>query len=460
MAFREESDSMGKVNVPETAYYGPTTQRAVDNFRISGICLPVSLMRALGLIKKCCAEVNAELGLLDLRLAEAIAESAQKVMDGKLDSSFLVDVFQTGSGTSTHMNINEVIASRANENLTGKRGGKAPAHPNDHVSLGQSSHDVFPYAMNISALMEISTLLIPALEQLKSALSQKAYEFKDILKMGRTHLQDAVPMTLGQEFSGFERQVELGIRRAVSAQTSLCELALGGTAVGTGLNANPSFAGRVISRIAEATQLPFIEAINHFEAQSARDAAVETSGALKAIAVSFIKIANDIRWMASGPRCGLGEIQLPELQPGSSIMPGKINPVIPEMIIQVAAHIMGKHLSVTIACQNGPLELNIMQPLIAFETLSALELLCRSVAVFRQKCIEGISADEERCRSLIDLSLALITPLALKIGYDRAAEIAHRAYAEKRLVRDVVLEEGLLTEEEADVVFDPRGMLG
>jgi fumarate hydratase class II len=437
MTFREESDSMGKVRISESAYYGPSTQRAVDNFRISGLHLPTSLIHALGLIKKCCADVSAELGLLDLKLAKAIGESAQEIMDGKLDTSFVVDVFQTGSGTSTHMNVNEVIASRANEILTGKRGGKAPVHPNDHVNLGQSSNDVFPSAMNISALMEISAGLIPALEKLKAALSQKAREFKDILKMGRTHLQDAVPMTLGQEFSGFERQVALGIRRAASVQNSLCELALGGTAVGTGLNAPAGYAGRVISRITEATSLPFVEADNHFEAQSARDAAVETSGALKTIAVSLIKIANDIRWLASGPRCGLGEIHLPELQPGSSIMPGKINPVIPEVVVQVAAQVIGNDATITLCGQGGHFQLNAMMPVMAFNLLQSISLLSASVAVFAEKCISGIHPHPDVCRTNVDKSLYMATVLAPIIGYDRAADIARKAYETGKSIRNV-----------------------
>jgi fumarate hydratase, class II len=437
MTFREESDSMGKVKVPEAAYYGPSTQRAVDNFRISGMCLPVSMLHALGLIKKCSADVNAELGLLDHGLAEVIGRSAQEIVDGKLDDSFVVDVFQTGSGTSTHMNINEVIASRANEMLTGKRGGKFPVHPNDHVNLGQSSNDVFPSAMNISALIEISCRLIPALEKLKEALSEKVLAFKDILKMGRTHLQDAVPMTLGQEFSGFERQLEMGIRRANSVRSNLCELALGGTAVGTGLNAHPDFAGRVISRIAEATQLPFIEAPNHFEAQSARDAVVETSGALKTIGVSLTKIANDIRWLASGPRCGLGEILLPELQPGSSIMPGKINPVIPEVVVQVAAQVIGNDATITLCGQGGNFQLNTMMPVMAYNVLQSISLLSASVAVFAEKCITGIRPDPDVCRGNVDKSLHMATVLAPIIGYDRAAAVARKAYETGRSIRDV-----------------------
>ena len=437
MTFREESDSMGKVKVPGTAYYGPSTQRAVDNFRISGLCLPSSMIHALGLIKKCCAGVNADLGLLDLRLAKAIGESAQEIMDGKLDSSFVVDVFQTGSGTSTHMNVNEVIAARANEMLTGKRGGKVPVHPNDHVNLGQSSNDVFPSAMNISVLVEISGRLIPALKQLKTALSQKAHEFRDIHKMGRTHLQDAVPMTLGQEFSGFERQIEMGIRRAAAVQSSLCELALGGTAVGTGLNAQPGFAGRVISRIAEAKQLPFIEAVNHFEAQSARDAPVEAGGALKTVAVSLIKIANDIRWLASGPRCGLGEIHLPELQPGSSIMPGKINPVIPEVVVQVAAQVIGNDSTITFCGQGGHFQLNAMMPVMAYNLLQSISLLSAAAAVFAEKCIAGIQPNPSVCRANVDKSLYMATVLAPIIGYDRAAAIAGKAFETGKSIREV-----------------------
>jgi fumarate hydratase class II len=437
MTFREESDSMGKVRVPEAAYYGPSTQRAVDNFRISGLCLPVSMIHALGLIKKCCAEVNAQMGLLELRLAEAIVESAQEILDGKLDASFVVDVFQTGSGTSTHMNVNEVIAARANEMLTGKRGGKSPVHPNDHVNFGQSSNDVFPAAMNISALVEISSRLIPALAQTKAALSRKACEFRDILKMGRTHLQDAVPLTLGQEFSGFERQVALGIRRASSVQSSLCELALGGTAVGTGLNAHPGFAGRVISRIAEATQLPFVEAENHFEAQSARDAAVETSGALKTIAVSLVKIANDIRWLASGPRCGLGEIHLPELQPGSSIMPGKINPVIPEVVVQAAAQVVGNDATITLCGQGGHFQLNAMMPVMAYNLLQSISLLSASASAFAEKCITGILPNPSVCRANVDKSLYMATVLAPIIGYDGAAAIARKAFETGKSIREV-----------------------
>ncbi len=437
MSFREESDSMGKVQVPNGAYYGPSTQRAVDNFRISGIMMPIQMVRAIGLIKKCSAEVNADLGILDLKIASAIIESAQEIVHGKLDSAFVVDVFQTGSGTSTHANVNEVIASRANEILTGLRGGKIPVHPNDHVNLGQSTNDVFPSAMNISALQEITDRLIPALVRLKTSLSLKAREFKDVPKMGRTHLQDAVPMTLGQEFSGFERQVELGICRAVSVQSGLYELALGGTAIGTGINAHPNFAARVISRIANYTGLPFIEAKNHFEVQSARDAVVETSGVLKTICVSLVKIANDIRWLASGPRCGLGEIRLPELQPGSTIMPGKINPVIPEVVVQVAAQVFGNDTAITFCGQGGHFQLNAMMPVMAYNLLQSITLIAASVDVFADKCISGVLANPLVCRQNIEKSLYLATVLSPIIGYDRAAEIAGIAFETGKTIREV-----------------------
>ncbi len=446
MTFREESDSMGKVRVPQAAYYGPSTQRAVDNFRISDLRLPVSMIHALGLIKKCSAGVNAELGLLDMRLAKAIGQACREILDGELTASFVVDVFQTGSGTSTNMNINEVVASRANELLTGKRGGKVPVHPNDHVNLGQSSNDVFPSAMNIAVLTEISGRMIPAMGLLKQALSGKAGEFKDILKMGRTHLQDAVPLTLGQEFSGFERQVELGIRRAESVQNRLCELALGGTAVGTGINTHPEFAGRVISQIAEAAGLPFVEAANHFEAQSARDAAVETSGALKTIAASLIKIANDIRWLASGPRCGLGEIRLPGLQPGSSIMPGKINPVIPEVVVQVGAQVIGNDATITFCGQGGHFQLNAMMPVMAYNLLQSVSLLSTSAGAFAEKCIAGVVPNPVACRANIDKSLYLATALSPIIGYDRAAAIASKAYETGKSIREVAAQESDLPE--------------
>ena len=322
MKFREEKDSMGTVRIPDNAYYGPQTQRAVENFPISGITFPAEFVYALALIKKCAAEVNFALGLLEQEMSAAIVQAAQEVMTGKFADQFVVDIFQTGSGTSTNMNMNEVIAVRANEIITGKKVLKSPVHPNDHVNMGQSSNDVIPTAIHMASLGAIKRELIPSLEKLQHALATKSEEFKDIFKIGRTHLQDAVPMTLGQEFSGYARQIELGIRRLADIEARLSELALGGTAVGSGLNAHPKFAGKVIERIKEQTGLSFKEAVNHFEAQAARDAAVETSGVLKTVAASLVKIANDIRWLACGPRCGIGELNIPALQPGSSIMPG------------------------------------------------------------------------------------------------------------------------------------------
>ncbi|MFZ0132999.1 MAG: class II fumarate hydratase, partial [Desulfobacterales bacterium] len=341
MEYREEKDTMGTARVPAEAYYGAQTQRAVENFPISGLRLPPRFIHALALIKECAARVNAGLGRLDGQMADAIAGAAREVAEDRFDRQFVVDVFQTGSGTSTNMNMNEVLATRANEILTGHRDGRSPVHPNDHVNQGQSSNDVIPTALHIAALTSLSRKLVPALARLHKALNEKTAAFADVGKIGRTHLQDAVPLTLGQEFSGYARQVALGIERLQAVEPRLAELALGGTAVGSGLNAHPEFAGRVIAAIAARTGLPFVEAVNHFEAQAARDAAVEASGMLKTVAASLVKIANDIRWLASGPRCGLGEVNIPSLQPGSSIMPGKVNPVIPEALIQVAAQVMG-----------------------------------------------------------------------------------------------------------------------
>ena len=454
MNYRKEEDSMGIVNVPENAYYGSQTQRAVDNFPISDLRLPAAFMQALALIKKCAARVNDTLGLLDARLATAIAQAAQDVMDGRFDDQFVVDVFQTGSGTSTNMNMNEVVAARANEILTGKKGGRSPVHPNDHVNMGQSSNDVIPSVIHIAALTQLNSRLIPALEALKQALSAKSTEFKDIQKLGRTHLQDAVPLTLGQEFSGYARQIELGIDRIRAVEPRLAELALGGTAVGSGLNAHPDFAGSVIARIAEHTGLPFCEAVNHFEAQAAQDAAVETSGALKTLAVGLVKIANDIRWLASGPRSGLGEITIPSLQPGSSIMPGKVNPVIPEAVIQVAAQVVGNDTAITIGGQGGNFELNVMLPVMAYNLLQSISILAAVTQVLAEKCIVGIAANRKVCAAYIEKSLAMVTGLVPKIGYDRAAAIAKKAYETGQTVRQVALAEAILPEDELNDLLD------
>ena len=405
--YREEKDTMGVVRVPENAYYGAQTQRAVENFAIGDIKMPIDFIYALALIKRCAAEVNRKLGLLDSRLSDAVASAAGEVLEGRFDDQFVVGVFQTGSGTSSNMNLNEVIASRANEILTGKKGGKSPVHPNDHVNLGQSSNDTVPSAIHIAALTAVRKKLVPALRRLHQALSAKAAEFADVRKIGRTHLQDAVPMTLGQEFSGYARQVELAIERLQSVEPRLAELALGGTAVGTGVNAHPDFAAETIALIVRETGIDFRRAANPFEAQAAKDAVVETSGALKTIAVSFTKIANDLRWLGSGPRCGLGEIRLPSLQPGSSIMPGKVNPVIPEAVLQVAAQVIGNDATITFSGQAGNFELNVMMPVIAYNLLQSIDLLAAAAAVLVEKCVEGISADREACAAFIERSLAL-----------------------------------------------------
>jgi len=442
-----ENDSMGTVLVPENAYFGPQTQRAIENFSISGLVLPLSFIYSLALVKKYSAAVNHQLGLLSEQLSKAIIQAADEVTEGKFDSQFVIDVFQTGSGTSTNMNMNEVISSRANEIITGRKGEITPVHPNDHVNLGQSSNDVIPSVIHISASILIKEQLVPSLDSLLKALSDKANEFSSINKIGRTHLQDAVPVTLGQEFSGYARQIELGISRINSFQENLSELALGGTAVGTGLNTHPEFAQKVIALIAQKTGIPFKEAKNHFSAQAAQDTCMETSGTLKTIAISLTKIANDIRWLSSGPRCGIGEINIPPLQPGSSIMPGKVNPVIPEAVIQVAAQVIGNDTTIMLGAQSGNFELNVMLPLIAYNLLQSIALLARASESFANKCIFGISANALKCRSNIEKSIALATLLVPYIGYDKAAYVAKKAHAAGKTVREIALEEKLLSEE-------------
>lgn len=450
MKYREEKDSMGTIRVPEDAYYGSQTQRAADNFPISRITFPAMFIQSLALVKKCAARVNSELGLLDSKLTEAISQAAQEAEEGKHNDQFVIDIFQTGSGTSTNMNMNEVVASRANEILTGKRGGRSPVHPNDHVNLGQSSNDVIPSVIHIAALRLIYDPLIPALQDLHQALLKKSKDFRDVKKLGRTHLQDAVPISLGQEFSGYARQIELGLERIQAVEPRLTELALGGTAVGSGLNTHPEFASRVISLISESSGLSFKEAKNHFEAQAAQDAAVETSGILKTVAVSLIKIANDIRWLASGPRSGIGEINIPSLQPGSSIMPGKVNPVIPEVVIQVAAQVMGNDTTIMIGGQGGYFELNVMLPVIAHNLLQSITLLASAAGVFTEKCILGITANRKACEAYIEKSLALVTGLVPEIGYDRAAAIAKKAYETGKTVREIAMEDKILPKDTLD----------
>jgi fumarate hydratase class II len=455
--FRIEKDSMGEVKVPQDAYYGAQTQRAIDNFPISQRRFPREFVRAIGLIKQAAARVNRELALLDEQVTEPIVRAAQEVIDGTFDADFAIDIYQTGSGTSTNMNANEIIANRAVELLGGARGSRM-VHPNDHVNMCQSSNDVVPTAIHVAALERLEKHLLPALRQLHKVLAAKAKEFDEVMKIGRTHLMDATPIRLGQEFSGYARQVELGLRRLESTRPSLAELALGGTAVGTGLNAHPEFAKRVIATLSEMTGIEFREAESHFAAQGAQDALVETSGALKTVAVSLMKIANDLRWLGSGPRCGFGEVLLPELQPGSSIMPGKVNPVIPESVIQVGAQVVGNDLVVTLGGQWGVLDLNTMLPVMASNLLESIELLGNAATNFAERCIVGIQANRERCAELIEQSQAMCTALAPEIGYDAAAQIAKESFASGKTVRQIAQERQILPEERLNELLDPRRM--
>ncbi len=455
---RFESDSMGKIEIPGWAYWGAQTQRAVENFGVSPMRIPTAMIRALALIKKNAAAVNSRLGLVDGKLSEAIVQAATEVYEGTWDDHYPIDVFQTGSGTSWNMNTNELIANRANEILGEPRGTRSPVHPNDHVNRGQSSNDVIPTAIHVANRVSAEVLLA-AVDHLAAALRAKEREFADLVKLGRTHLQDAVPMTLGQEFSGYAVQIEKARGRIAATLADLEELALGGTALGTGINCHPDFPEAVAAGIAGDTGLPFRSAPNKFEAIASRDAQVALMGALNTLATSLMKIANDLRLLASGPRGALGEIVLPSLQPGSSIMPGKVNPVIPEMVIQVAAYVNGKAVSVTIAGQNGPLELNMMNPLIALETLSSIDILANTCRVFADRAIVGLEADRERLDFWIEWSLALVTPLATEIGYDAATKLAYQAYKEKRKIREVVLEAGVLPEDKVAKLLDPKRMV-
>ncbi|MCS6304880.1 MAG: class II fumarate hydratase [Nitrospira sp.] len=454
---RIERDTMGELAVPAEAYYGVQTARAIENFPISSLRMPRAVIRAMGKIKRSAATVNHSLGLLDKKSAEAIKQAATEVIDGKLDAEFPVDVFQTGSGTSTNMNTNEVISNRATELLGGARGSKL-VHPNDHVNLGQSSNDVIPTAIHIAASEMMQQQLLPALTRLHKALKGKAKEFDTVVKIGRTHLQDATPVRLGQEFGGYVRQIELGIQRVKQAQEALSEVALGGTAVGTGLNCHPKFSSKVMALISKETGCSFKEAKNHFEAQSAQDSLVEASGYLRTLAVSLMKIANDIRWLGSGPRCGLGEINLPETQPGSSIMPGKVNPVIAESVTMVCAQVIGNDVTVTVGGQAANFELIVMMPVMAYNLLQSIELLATASDNFAAKCIEGIKANEERCKSLIEESLAMCTALAPEIGYEAAAKLAKDAYKSGKTVRQVAKEQKVLSDRRLAELLDPWRM--
>jgi fumarate hydratase, class II len=456
-SFRIEHDSMGEVKVPSDVYYGAQTQRAIENFPISGIGFPASFIRALGQVKLAAAAANEELGLLDRRIAKAIHQAAQEVVDGKLEGQFVVDIFQTGSGTSTNMNANEVIANRALE-ILGRPRGSGEVHPNDHVNMCQSSNDVIPTVLHCAARIACEHELLPALAALSTALANKAKEFDQVMKIGRTHLADATPIRLGQEFSGYARQIELSRARVQDAADGLAELALGGTAVGTGINAHPQFAAKAIVKLSELTGMQFREAENHFEAQAAKDAVVQLSGSLKTLAVSLSKIANDLRWLASGPRCGIGEIILPETQPGSSIMPGKVNPVLCESVLQVAAHVIGCDATITICGQGGNFELNTMMPIMSLRLLEAIELSANVVKAFTAKCVEGVVADRERCEEMVERSLALATALVPVIGYERAAKIAQEALATGQTIRELVQRDNLIAKEKLDKILAPWSM--
>ncbi|HET9632165.1 MAG TPA: class II fumarate hydratase [Terrabacter sp.] len=455
--FRTEHDSMGEVQVPADALWGAQTARAVENFPISGRPVPAGVVHALARLKAAAAEVNADLGVLDADRARAIAAAAAQVAQGRHDDQFPIDVFQTGSGTSTNMNVNEVVARLAHLE-TG-----IDVHPNDHVNAGQSSNDTFPSALRIAATTAAVLELVPALEHLAAALGRKEAEFADVVKAGRTHLMDAVPVTLGQEFGGYRRQVELGAGRVRRAAEATSELPLGGTAAGTGLNAAPGFASAVIERVSRETGITFREAADHFEAQSAQDAVVELSGALKVVAVSLTKICNDLRWMSSGPRTGLGEIHLPDLQPGSSIMPGKVNPVVPEATLMACAQVIGNDVVITTAGAAGNFELNVMLPVLAKNVLESIGLLTATSRLLADRCIDGITAEVEHARALAEGSPSIVTPLNRYIGYEAAAAVVKQAVKERRTIREVVLDQGhvasgRLTEQQLDEALDVLSM--
>ncbi len=452
--YRIEKDSLGEMKVPEDALYGAQTQRAVENFPISGQRFGRHFIEALGIIKKSAALTNAESGDVDASIAGAIVEAASEVIAGKWDEEFVLDIYQTGSGTSTNMNANEVIAHRATQLLDSD----VRVHPNDHVNFGQSSNDVIPTAIHVAARSSIEKELIPALEHLRGALAAKAEAFDDIVKSGRTHLMDATPVRLGQEFGGYAAQVGKAIQRSRAASDELAELALGGTATGTGINTRPDFAVKTIARISEETGLSFHEAENHFEAQAAKDAAVNASGALNATAAGFMKIADDLRWLGSGPTSGIHEISLPAIQPGSSIMPGKVNPVMSEAMMMVCARVMGNHTTVTTAGSRGNFELNVMMPVLAQSLLESITLLANVSRAFTDKCVVGIEANPDRARELLELNPSIATALNPYIGYDKASEVAKEAAKNRVSVREVVLRRGLLSEDQIDEALDVRAM--
>ena len=453
MEYRIEKDSMGEVKVPADALYGASTQRAVDNFPISDLRFSRRFIWAIGLQKGSSASVAAEMGHLDQAKADAIRSASDEVMEGGLDRQFVLDIFQTGSGTSTNTNANEVIASRANQIL-----GEGGVHPNDDVNFGQSSNDVIPTAIHAAAVAGLREALLPALDRLASSLEAKAAEFADVVKSGRTHLMDATPVTLGQEFGGYGAQVRKGAERVEKVLPELEELALGGTAVGTGINAPDGYAAAVIALMAERSGFPYREADNHFEAQGGKDAAVMASGVLKTIAVSLFKIANDIRFLGSGPTSGIAEIRIPSLQPGSSIMPGKVNPVMSEMMMMVAAQVIGNDAAISLSGASGNFELNVMMPVIAHNLLESIEIMANAANTFAERCVDGLEANSERARELVERNSIIVTALNPHIGYDNGARIAKESLATGRSVRELVLEAGLMSEEELDEALDLKGM--
>ncbi|MHC4508741.1 MAG: class II fumarate hydratase [Planctomycetota bacterium] len=460
MGNRVEQDTMGRVEVPEGAYYGAQTARSLQNFDIGTEKVPRELIRAFAVLKKAAALVNGELGLLSEEKAGLIQQAAQQIIDGKLDDHFPLSVWQTGSGTHTNMNVNEVIANRATELAGGKIGSKTPVHPNDDVNQSQSSNDTFPTAMHVAAAVAITDRLLPAVEALANLLKKKAHEFSHIVKIGRTHLMDAVPLTLGQEFSGYAEQIERSSRRIAQCLPRLHELALGGTAVGTGLNAHPEFAERVAQKIAELTGLPFVTTANKFEALAAHDTMVETSGALTTLAVSLTKIANDVRWLASGPRCGIGELTLPANEPGSSIMPGKVNPTQCEAITMIAAQVMGNHTTITFCGASGNFELNVYKPVIIYNLLQSVRLLTDGCRSFAERCVAGIVANEPVIAKHVQNSLMLVTALNPHIGYDKAAQIAKKAHLEGTTLKEAAVALGFLSAEQFDRIVVPAKMTG
>ena len=458
-SIRVETDSFGEIEVPSNHYWGAQTQRSLGNFKIGGEKMPVPLIRALGIIKRAAAQANASLGALDKNLSQSIIQAADEVIDGNMNDEFPLVVWQTGSGTQTNMNANEVISNRAIELAGGAMGSKKPVHPNDHVNMGQSSNDTFPTAMHISAAEQVFHELIPALEYLHAALHQKSLDFGSIVKIGRTHLMDATPLTLGQEFSGYAKQIEFGIQRVKATLPRLMQLAQGGTAVGTGINTKVGFAEKFAAEVAEITSLPFVTAENKFEALAAHDAMVELSGALNVLATSLMKIASDIRLLGSGPRCGIGEIILPENEPGSSIMPGKVNPTQCEAMTMVCTQVMGNHVTITFAGSSGHFELNVFKPVIIFNVLQSIRLLSDACRSLTDNCVVGIEADEKRISKLMNESLMLVTALNPHIGYDNAAKIAKKAHHEGTSLKQAGMELGLLTSEQFDQWIRPEDMI-